>query len=226
MYDVVRVVYLDVPAGGVPDPVVVDTLLARLRAVAAEATASPPVVEPTLPGARNGGELLLRLRYPSAEAWRRARPALDGVLADPAVARVTGAGFDPAAGAAPAAGTGGTGPTAGGVYRALLLRVHDGAAPDEVAALERALLRLPRHIPQIRSWRLVRVAAAEGDTAWTHVWEQEFDRLDDLLGPYMTHPVHWAHVDRWFDPESPLWLVRDRVCHTFCALDQPVLTTR
>jgi hypothetical protein len=33
------------------------------------------------------------------------------------------------------------------------------------------------------------------------------------------HPIHWAYVDRWFDPECPDFIVRDRVCHSFCAVE-------
>ena len=36
------------------------------------------------------------------------------------------------------------------------------------------------------------------------------------MGPYLMHPIHWAYVDRWFDPECPEVIVRDRVCHSFC----------
>ncbi|WP_306306846.1 Dabb family protein [Nocardia brevicatena] len=82
---------------------------------------------------------------------------------------------------------------------------------------------MPQHIPTIRSWQLSRVRHAAGASEWTHVWEQEFDDLDGLLGPYMNHPIHWAHVDRFFDPESPDLIVRDRVCHSFCALPAPVI---
>ncbi|MET0698047.1 MAG: Dabb family protein, partial [Mycobacterium sp.] len=39
---------------------------------------------------------------------------------------------------------------------------------------------------------------------------------DGLMGPYLMHPIHWAYVDRWFDPECPEYVVRERVCHSFC----------
>jgi len=42
--------------------------------------------------------------------------------------------------------------------------------------------------------------------------------------PDGTHPIHWAVVDRWFDPECPDVIVRDRVCHSFCAMPESVLT--
>ena len=55
------------------------------------------------------------------------------------------------------------------------------------------------------------------------MFEQEFTDVDGLMGPYLMHPIHWAVVDRWFDPECPEVIVRDRVCHSFCALSSPVL---
>lgn len=43
------------------------------------------------------------------------------------------------------------------------------------------------------------------------------------MGQYLNHPVHWSVVDRWFDPECPESVVRDRVCHTFCTVDDIVV---
>ncbi|NKS99381.1 hypothetical protein GS498_25405 [Rhodococcus hoagii] len=62
-----------------------------------------------------------------------------------------------------------------------------------------------------------------GPVSWTHVWEQEFREVGDVTGQYLDHPVHWAVVDRWFDPECPEVVVRDPVCHTFCAVDRVVI---
>jgi len=31
-------------------------------------------------------------------------------------------------------------------------------------------------------------------------------------------------VDRWFDPECPEVIVRDRVCHSFCVISDSVLS--
>ena len=67
-----------------------------------------------------------------------------------------------------------------------------------------------------------RVAEPAGATGWTHVFEQEFSDLHGLMGPYLMHPIHWAVVDRWFDPECPEYIVRERVCHSFCALHTSV----
>ena len=75
----------------------------------------------------------------------------------------------------------------------------------------------------ITAWQLSRVDEAVGSTKWTHVFEQEFTDVDGLMGPYLMHPIHWAVVDRWFDPECPEVIVRDRVCHSFCAIGESVL---
>ena len=112
---------------------------------------------------------------------------------------------------------------AGGVYRTLLLRVAPRTPEAVVAEFEADLLRMPLYISTIRAWRLSRVLRATGSSPWTHVWEQEFTDLDGLTGPYLMHPIHWAQVDRWFDPECPEVIVADRVCHSFCTIADPVL---
>jgi len=44
-----------------------------------------------------------------------------------------------------------------------------------------------------------------------------FSDADGIMGAYLMHPIHWAVVDQWFDPECPQFIVRDRVCHSFGA---------
>jgi hypothetical protein len=39
----------------------------------------------------------------------------------------------------------------------------------------------------------------------------------------MAHPHHWAHIDRWFDPESGAQVVDVNLSHAFCALDQSII---
>lgn len=82
-------------------------------------------------------------------------------------------------------------------------------------------------IPEILNWRLSRAEALpwnQSDVApWTYVWEQEFAKLEDLLGPYMTHPHHWAHIDRWFDPESGIQAVDTRLSHAFSPLQESLI---
>ncbi|WP_334047255.1 Dabb family protein [Burkholderia cepacia] len=106
-----------------------------------------------------------------------------------------------------------------GVWRTLMLRVRPQAGAEQVAALERELLRMPAFMPGIRNWRLSRIATPG---AWTHVWQQEFARVGDLLGEYLMHPYHWGWVDRRFDAESPDWTV-DAISHAFCPLASSLL---
>ncbi|MBA9897110.1 Dabb family protein [Burkholderia cepacia] len=106
-----------------------------------------------------------------------------------------------------------------GVWRTLMLRVRPQAGTAQVAALERELLRMPAFMPGIRNWRLSRIATPG---AWTHVWQQEFAHVGDLLGEYLMHPYHWGWVDRRFDAESPDWTV-DAISHAFCPLASSLL---
>jgi hypothetical protein len=100
-----------------------------------------------------------------------------------------------------------------------LLRVLPDADAITRGRFEDELSSMPHYIPAIRAWQLSRVDDAIGASQWTHVFEQEFCDLDGLMGPYLMHPIHWAVVDRWFDPECPEVIVRDRVCHSFCRSD-------
>ncbi|MFC7448852.1 Dabb family protein [Rhodococcus daqingensis] len=190
-----------------------EQLAGDLRRAADVAGAHRSLIRPTLTGVRNGGDLLAHFQFDSEERWRRAEPAVDALI-DPTIVRhVDGVEYRGEPRGRVGAGS------EGGVYRTLLLRVSPDATDATVERFEDELLRMPRHVPAIRAWQLSRVLKAEGASAWTHVWEQEFTDLDGLMGPYLAHPVHWAYVDRWFDPECPDVIVRDRVCHSFCGLD-------
>lgn len=208
MYNVTRLVDVAESARG--------PLLAELQAAAAETDALRRVVQPTLPGSRNGGDILVHMRFASKARWNCAAERFAALLADPAVSRVNGAGYSGAA------VDGAAGP--GTVYRALLLRVPPDTDEATVSRFERELAMMPRYVSTIRAWQLSRVADAVGATAWTHVFEQEFSDVDGLMGPYLMHPMHWAVVDRWFDPETTDVIIRDPVCHSFCAIDRPVLS--
>lgn len=106
-----------------------------------------------------------------------------------------------------------------GVWRTLMLRTPPQAGTVRIAALERELLQMPAFMPGIRNWRLSRI---EPPGAWTHVWQQEFAHVGDLLGEYLMHPYHWGWVDRRFDAESPDWTV-DAISHAFCPLASSLL---
>jgi hypothetical protein len=192
-----------------------DRVLATVRAGAAATEARHRLVEPTLPGVRNGGDILVHLRFNAKDQWRSVETDFAAAMTDPAITRVNGAGYSGVASH--------SGFLPGTVYRALLLRVHPGTDADTVARFEAELRLMPRYVKTIRAWQLSRVDEPVGTSEWTHVFEQEFTDVDGLMGPYLMHPIHWAVVDRWFDPECPDVIVRDRVCHSFCAMPDSVL---
>jgi hypothetical protein len=192
-----------------------DRVLTTARAGAAATGARHQLVEPTLPGVRNGGDILVHLRFDTEDQWRSVETDFETTLSDPAVTRVNGACYS---GDASRSGT-----QTGTVYRALLLRVHPGTDGQIVARFEDELRLMPRYVNTITAWQLSRVDEPVGPTQWTHVFEQEFTDVGGLMGPYLMHPIHWAVVDRWFDPECPDVIVRDLVCHSFCAMSDSVL---
>jgi hypothetical protein len=116
---------------------------------------------------------------------------------------------------------------ANGIKRTAYFRLLPGTLADTALCFENDLLEMAAQIPQILNWRLSRASTLPWHTAdcepWTYVWEQEFECLDDLLGPYMLHPHHWAHVDRWFDPESGVQAVDVNLSHAFCGLEKSVI---
>jgi Stress responsive A/B Barrel Domain len=193
-----------------------DRVLAGARSAAAATRARHWLAEPTLPGTRNGGDILVHLRFDTERQWRSAEPDLGAALTNPAIIRVNGACYSGDASLSR--------PQAGTVYRALLLRVLPGTDTRIVARFEDDLRLMPRYVNTITGWQLSRVDEAVGTSEWTHVFEQEFTDVDGLMGPYLMHPIHWALVDRWFDPECPDVIIRDRVCHSFCAMHDSVLS--
>lgn len=177
----------------------------RQRTLATMQKQDDGLLQPTLPGSYNGGDLLRRR---CVDAPKLASAADGFAHVDAAVYEEIESGGDW---------------LGGGVYRALLLSVHPGTSAAMVARFERETLAMPRYIQAIRGWRLGRVQQAQGSQAWTHVWEQRYERVEGLLGPYMLHPYHWAHVDRWFDPESQDWIVDPQLCHSFCRIEGDAL---
>jgi hypothetical protein len=207
MYSVTRL--LDVAEGER------DRVLAAARAGAAATRARHQLVEPTLPGVRNGGDILMHLRFDTEDQWRSVETDFAATLSDPSITRVNGACYS--------GGASRSGAHAGTVYRALLLRVLLGTDDHTVARFEDDLRLMPRFVNTITAWQLSRVDEPVGTSGWTHVFEQEFTDVDGLMGPYLMKPIHWAVVDRWFDPECPDVIIRDRVCHSFCAMPDSVL---
>lgn len=179
-----------------------------LQHLARRSGAARHLVAPTLPGSRNGGDILLHLRFADAARWGEFTAEVDAALADAAITRVNGAGY----GGSPTAVAD---RPAGSVYRVLFLRVAEGTDPDTVSRFEADLRLLPGYVSTISTWQLSRPDHTVGNN-WTHVFEQEFSDAGGIMGAYLMHPIHWAVVDQWFDPECPNAIVRERVCHSFC----------
>ena len=113
------------------------------------------------------------------------------------------------------------------LWRTLMLRIKPGSDEAAVVKFERELLEMPDYMQGISRWSLGRVTSGcnpgvnlEGnaDTRWTHVWQQEYRQLDDLVGEYLLHPFHWGWVDHYFDLEFPDCLVDAHISHNFCPL--------
>lgn len=113
-----------------------------------------------------------------------------------------------------------------GVKRTAYFRMLPEQA-DKQDRFERDLLEMPTQISQILNWRLSRAHTLDWDNSgcppWSHVWEQEFESVDGLLGPYMMHPHHWAHIDRWFDPESGVQALDVNLSHAYSTVTTSVL---
>ncbi len=219
MYKVTRLLHL----GRAVDDAAVTAVIREVTAAAEAASARHSLVARTLPGARNGGDVVAHFQFESESEWSRQRAPIDAATRGPAVDRADCVEYVGGSVAQQRAGRRASAHPPM-LYRTLLLRVDDSAPLSEVRRFERSMLQMPDHISGIRAWQLSRVVHATGATAWTHVWEQEFADVDALLGPYMNHPIHWGHIDRWFDPECPDRIVKDRVCHSFCAMPAPVIT--
>jgi Stress responsive A/B Barrel Domain len=199
VFAVLRIVMLPSDHGSEADKVV-----ATLRVAAWElpGVADSWVAPVSTMSVINAGDVVWRTAFrteaealaaPLAPAWRAVvAPALDG-------AQVISVGYR--------VSRMGPGPDAPGIWRGLIFRVMPHGFPDLARQLERELLLFPKYITTIRSWALSPVSFVEGPKAFTHVWEQEYNDLDGLTGEYMTHPLHWGLVDRFFDAESPVYIV-------------------
>lgn len=189
---------------------------ASLENLTAHSRARHTVVAPTLPGSRNGGDLLMHLRFERQDDWQSMAAEVEAALTDPEITRVNGADYHGAAAVM-------VDRNPGTVYRTLLLRVEPDTNAETVHRFEADLCALPGYVSTISAWQLSRPVAAIGATEWTHVFEQEFSDPEGIMGPYLMHPFHWGVVDQWFDPECPNVIVRERVCHSFCESPTQVL---
>lgn len=219
MYSTVTIIHL-MPA---LSPAEKTALADELKSAAAALPGTPSVMfEPTLPGVYNGGDFIWRSEFADKAAYEKAvagdvwQKRILPVLNDQGrIAALDQVAYE--------SGRRGGASPGQGIYRVALFCANKNPTPERLAQFGRETADMPRYIGAIRRWQLSTVDKAEGARPWTHVWEQEYDDLSGLTGPYMMHPCHWAQVDRWFDPEYPEWLVDTRLCHTFCEIRQPVI---
>ncbi len=196
-------------------------------AALAEASRSLPgaisrLAAPTLPGSYNGGDFIWRASFADRGAAAAAMTSEQGrairtlIEDDRTVTSLDEAAFE-------TTHAGGAGDAVGGVYRVAMFCANRDPTPERLAAFARDTLTMPNHVRTILRWELSETAKASGAMPWTHIWEQEYPDRAGLEGPYMLHPVHWAHVERWFDTEYPDYLVAPQLVHSFCAIDQAIL---
>ncbi|HUJ66973.1 MAG TPA: hypothetical protein VLX59_15625 [Acidimicrobiales bacterium] len=215
MFAVLRMISL--PANRTPE---VGSLVVTLRQVGADLPGvSSSWVAPVSPMAViNASDIVWRmvcsteseaLAVPLTPQWRAAVvPALEGTQVTSVGYRVTRLG---------------RGSDSPGLWRALVFRVMPHGFPDLARQLESELLLFPKYVGSIRSWALSTVSFVEGPKAFTHVWEQEYDDLDGLTGAYMMHPVHWGLADRFFDAESPVYVVDPHLVQVIGNIDGTIL---
>jgi len=113
------------------------------------------------------------------------------------------------------AGQSGGAPLGKGLIRIALFHAEHNPTPEKIDQMERETASMPRYIPAIKRWQCTRPDVVEGPTPWTYIWEQEYDDLTGLNGPYLMHPSHWGYVDRWFDPEYPEYMIDPELVHTY-----------
>lgn len=193
------------------------------RAAAALPGTRAVLVQPTLPGVYNGGDLICRLAFASRAAAEAALASaawapVEAMLAD----RATVGGCEHVR---YEGGLGGGTSPGGGLYRVALFCANVRPNTERLAAFAADTAAMPDHVRTIRRWQLSLADHAAGIRPWTHIWEQEYADRAGLEGAYMLHPIHWALVERWFDPEYPEWLVDPVLIHTFCAFDRPVIVS-
>ncbi|WP_305094139.1 Dabb family protein [Prescottella sp. R16] len=178
-------------------------------------TAVAALAEPVLPGGIGGTDAVARIRFADETGWQAIEAGVSDALGSAAVAHVDGVVH-----------TGRVCPSRGGtptIFRTLLVAVDPAADPELVRRFESETAAMPHYIPSIGPAQCAPAGDPVGDARWTHVWEQEYATLDGLTGPYMTHPYHWAHVDRWFDPERGQRIVT-ALRHSFVTVGASLLT--
>lgn len=180
---------------------------------------------PSLEGSVNGGEIVSHLVFADEAAWREARNsnawhALEDFCLSGEVKRCDWVVYQQEAHGIREPGI------ENGVHRILLLSVRPFTSMGKVAKFEAEMRDMPNYLPSILNWGLSHVVESGGERHWTHVWEQDFADAGGLFGSYMMHPIHFAHIDRWFDTQSHDWIVDPELCSTYCTFERSALALR
>jgi hypothetical protein len=218
MFNLLHVVNLGDAAGDA------DAIAARLAEIGA---ALPGVVTnaagKTLPRSLNGEHLMWRTSFATeVDHWAALSSAIWRGEVDPLLDSAKGVSFDRVS-YRPSLSDASAGRQKEGIWRCLTLSVDAGTSHDQIVQFEKDTALMPAHVPAIRNWALCKVVASSGRRNWTHVWEQEFDDVAGLEGPYMLDPIHWGLVDGWFDPECPQRIVDPFLIHAAFAIDKAVI---
>jgi hypothetical protein len=114
----------------------------------------------------------------------------------------------------------------GGIQRTLAVSVERMVEPELITLFENQLAAMGQYIEEIRNCSLSKVqhAGGGGGPRWDYIWEQEYRSIDDVTGPYMNHPYHWAVIDPWFDPQSPTRILNGAYLHSVCRLPSSILS--
>jgi hypothetical protein len=174
----------------------------------------------------NGGDLVCRAAFPNRGGYQSAansdpgkqlRALMDDKNTVASLNEVTYNG-----------GLSGGTPSSPTIYRVAFFYANVDPSSDRLDQFRKETSLMPKYIKTIQRWQLSTISSpdtAKGLHPWTHVWEQEYAQLAGLTGTYLMHPDHWAHVDRWFDPEYPEFLVDPVLMNTFCPITSSVIAT-
>ena len=131
-------------------------LVSAAHAAAAATEARHQLVAATLPGARNGGDILVHLRFDNEDQWRCVETDFATTLTDPAITRVNGAAIRvtllvAAPGPAPC------------IARCCCAS-FPAPTPETIARFEDELRLMPRYVNTITAWQLSSVDEPVGTT--------------------------------------------------------------
>jgi len=195
-----------------------EAFLALHRSREAHPLIAHALVEPTLPGHINGGDMLWHLQFETRADYDTARASAEWAkIVEPALKAHIISHIDFVAYEGGQKGLNPDAPMRShSIYRLAFLSIARPLPEKSLARFESDTLAMPLYIKEMRNWQLSRVTESAGLRRWTYVWEQEFGDAADLGLDFTYSPYHWAHMGRWFEPDSPEYLIDTCICHVLC----------